>query len=102
MKIEDMMKKYTEKYVGELDTDYVREVDCELAKTNFLINEYMEGVCLELDALKGTVKRYFDTMRAGMPDKAERFALDANAMSHDLVHDLLVIWTITEGMLPKD
>lgn len=102
MKIEDMMKLYTGKYVGELDTDYVRDVDCDLAKSKFLMDEYMEGICLELDALKGSIKRYFDTMRAGMSEKAERFALDVNTMSHDLVHDMLVVWTLSEALLPKD
>jgi len=102
MKIEDMMKKYTDKYIGELDTDYVRDVDTELAKKNFLLDEYLTGISLELESLKGTLKRYFDAMRIDMTEKAEGFALDANTMAHDLVHDILVIWTLTEDMLPKD
>lgn len=99
MKIEDMMKKYTDKYVGELDKDFVRDIDCETAKVKYLLDEYLEGASLELDALKGTIKRYFDLERAEMHDKSNVCALDADSMAHDLVHDLLVIWTMVEKLV---
>ena len=102
MMIDEMMEKYKTKYSGEFNKDYVRDVDCDLAKSKFLIEEYIEGISLELDGLKRMLKGYFDTKRADMDEKAERYALDCNAMAHDIVHDILVVWMQTEKMLPKD
>lgn len=102
MQTDKMIKEFKEKYVGEIAEDLMREVDPETAKAKYLIDESMEYLGIEINTLKDAFKSHFDTKRDGMNDKAERYALDANILAHNLVYEALILWKLTEDLLPKD
>lgn len=102
MMIDEMMEAYKTKYEGEYKKDLTRDVSTPLAIEKFLADECVEYITYELSSLKEMLKGYFDTGRMEMKDKSEKFALEANSLAHNLVHEALTLWTLTEGMLPQD
>ncbi len=101
MKIEEMMEFYTSKYIGELDKDYDKDVDSELAKNYLKITNYFDELQYNINSIKDSLKWYFDLQQLGQKVKSEDFILQADSSAHDLVHTVLSLWMQIEGMLPE-
>lgn len=102
MKIEEMMEFFTSKYIGELDKDFDKDVDSELAKNYLKITNYFDELQYSINGIKESLKWYFDLQQMGQKAKSEERILQADRSAHDLVHTALSLWTQIEGMLPED
>lgn len=101
MKIEEMMEFYTSKYIGELDKDYDKDVDGELAKNYLKITNYFDELQYSINDIKESLKWYFDLQQMGQKAKSDEPVLQADRSAHDLVHTALSLWMQIEGMLPE-
>lgn len=102
MKIEEMMEFFTSKYIGELDKDFDKDVDPELAKNYLKITNYFDELQYSINDIKESLKWYFDLQQMSQKAKSEERILQADRSAHDLVHTALSLWTQIEGMLPED
>ena len=101
MKIEEMMEFFTSKYIGELNKDFDKEVDPELAKNYLKITNYFDELQYEINNIKEMLRMYFDLEQVGQKVKSEERILEADRAAHDLVHTALSLLTQIEGMLPE-
>ena len=101
MKIEEMMEFFTSKYIGDLDKDFDKDVDGELAKNYLKITNYFDDLQYSINSIKESLKWYFDLQQIGQKTKSEEYILQADSSAHDLVHTALSLWMQIEGMLPE-
>ena len=60
MKIEEMMEFFTSKYIGDLDKDFDKDVDGELAKNYLKITNYFDDLQYSINSIKESLKWYRD------------------------------------------
>lgn len=102
MKTEEMMEFFMNKYPGEFNQDFAKEVDEGYAVDHVICDEYIGDLKHLLGNLEQCIDMHFKNRRLKKNTNAEECLLDANYVAHELVHTALSIWTQLEGMLPDE
>ena len=102
MKTEEMMEFFMNKYPGEFNQDFAKDIDKNFAIDRVLCDEYIDDMKHQLNNLEECINIYFRNRRLKKNSAAEECLLDANYIAHELVHSALATWTQLEGMLPED
>lgn len=103
MNVEELYKEFSQKYSGAMNEELNMDVDAKTAITKYLLDETLNNINRYFENVRTIFKYYFSEYRTNTINaKTEELLLTTNRDAFELVREALILWKITDDMLPKD